>query len=94
MKNRSLLALVFTALVVMVSPAQAVFIGDSRGNLWDLDVATNTSTNLGNSGVGAMFDIALDPTSNILYGITGARRFYSIDQTNGAASLIGPCVAY
>lgn len=88
MNQRLLLAMVFSAFLAMVSPVHAVFIGDSGGNLYDLDVATNTSTFLGNGGV-TMFDIALDPTSSILYGVSGGGSLYSINQTNGATSLIG-----
>ncbi len=69
--QRSLLVLVFCAFLGMANPAHAVFIGDGSGNLFNLNVATNTSTLIGNSGIGAMFDIALDPTTNILYGVTG-----------------------
>ena len=93
MNKQTLSALVFSSFLLMVNPAHAVFIGASGGDLHDLDVATNTSTNLGNSGVGSMFDIALSPTSNILYGVTGAGDFYSISQTNGAASFIGATMA-
>lgn len=71
------------------SPAQAVFVGDGNGGLWNLDVNTNDKTYLGLSGVGEMFDIALDPTTSVLYGVTQLAELYSIDQTNGGATLIG-----
>ncbi|MDX2463530.1 MAG: PEP-CTERM sorting domain-containing protein [Porticoccus sp.] len=72
----------------MTSPAHAVFIGDGSGNLYDLDVSTNTSTLIGNSGV-TMFDIALDPISGTLYGVTGGGSLMSIDTTNASTTLIG-----
>ena len=94
MNRRLLSALVVFAFLAVVSPAHAVFIGDSSGDLWDLDVATNISTNLGNSGVGAMFDIALDPITDTLYGVTGGGGLYSIDTTDGAATFIGGTGAF
>lgn len=53
MKKRSLLVALFASLVMASSSAHAVFIGDSTGNLYNLNVSTNTSTLIGNSGVGA-----------------------------------------
>lgn len=89
MNQRSLLVLVFCAFVGMANPAHAVFIGDNVGNLWNLDVATNTSTLIGNSG-SAMVDIALDPTTNILYGVTdGGLLLVSINTSTAVATSIG-----
>jgi len=92
MLQRLLTVLVFSLFAMMANPAHAVYIGDSSGYLYELDVATNTSTLLGNSGVGAMYDIALDPISGTLYGVTGATgtsTLYSLDKTNGSATMIG-----
>ena len=88
MKIRTLSTLLFITLLMTLNPARAVFIGDGSGNLWSLDVSTNISTNLGNSGVGTFVDIAQDPTSGNLYGITGGSLF-SINSANGAGTLIG-----
>ena len=87
---RRKLTVVFALFAMLANPAYAVFIGDSSGDLYELDVGANTSTLLGNSGVGAMFDIALDPISGSLYGVTGAGKLYSLDKSNGVATLIGP----
>lgn len=81
------------AFLALGSPAHATFIGDNAGNLWDLDVATNTSTLIGNGGV-VMFDIALDPISGTLYGVSGTGGLYSIDTTDGSTSLIGATTAF
>jgi len=94
MNKRILLALIYSMFMVVANPAHAVFIGDATGNLYNLDVTSNTSTLIGNSGIGAMFDIALDPTSNILYGVTGFGDFASISQTTGAATTLGSTGAF
>lgn len=94
MKIKSFSALLFVALLFTLNPARAVFIGDAFGNLWTHDVSTNTSTNLGNSGIGAFFDIAQDPTSGNLYGVTGTGRFASINTTNGSATVLGNTGAF
>lgn len=94
MMKHLLLFFVFSAFLVVVSPVHAVFIGDSSGGLYDLNVATNTSTYLGNSGVGAMLDIAQDPTTSSLYGVTGGGSLYSLSTTNGSASFIGGSGAF
>lgn len=78
----------------IANPTYAVFIGDNTGDLYELDVATNTSTLIGNSGIGAMFDIAQDPTTNILYGITSGGLLASIDTSTGAATGIGGAGAF
>ena len=87
--QRQLAIFAFFLFVATANPAHAVFIASSSGDLYELEIASNTSTLLGNSGVGAMYDIALDPTSGSLYGVTGAGSLYSLDKTNGAATLIG-----
>ncbi len=75
-----------------VTSAHATLIGDSTGDLWDYDVSTDSATLIGNSGV--MFDIALDPISDILYGVTGGSRLYFIDQSTASTSLIGNTAAF
>lgn len=83
----SLKVFAFIMFFVAVSPAHAVFIGASNGDLLDLDVSTNTSTLIGNSGT--MFDIALNPLTNMLYGVTGGGQLKAIDTSTGMATAIG-----
>lgn len=75
------------AMIVSASSAHATLIGASNGDLWDLNVTDNTSTLIGNSGV--MFDIALNPLSNILYGVSSTGSLFSINQTNASTALVG-----
>jgi hypothetical protein len=93
-RKQLLSSLMFSAFLAAANPVHAVYIGDSSGGLYDLDVTTNSSTYLGNSGVGAMFDIALNPLTNMMYGVTGIGNLYSINTTNGAASFIGGTGAF
>ncbi|BBM67408.1 hypothetical protein VA249_40540 [Vibrio alfacsensis] len=67
--------------------ANATFIGDSSGGLWDYDAGTNSSTFIGDSGT--MFDIALDPISSALYGVSGNGNLYEINQTDASTTLVG-----
>lgn len=71
----------------LVTSANATLIGTSSGELWDHDVSSNTPNFIGFTGV--MFDIALDPVTNFLYGIKGNGYLYLIDQTNGNTTQIG-----
>jgi len=89
MKLRLLIFFAATIMLIIANPVYAVFIADSGGNLYDYDSATNNSSLIGNSGFGAWFDIAMNPVTNTLYGITGSKGFYSINTDNGAASYIG-----
>ena len=36
-----------------------------------------------------MFDIALDPLNDILYGVANGTSLYTIDQTNASATFVG-----
>ena len=67
--------------------SQATFIGDSQGNLYNYDSFTNSSVLIGNTG--SMFDIALNPITNILYGISGSGNLFEIDQNDASTNLIG-----
>ncbi len=93
MNIKFILPLFFSALLMIANPAHAVLIGAGNGDLYDLDVTTNASTLLGNSG-STMYDIALDPTSSVLYGVAGGISLVSIDKTNGATSSIGALGAF
>lgn len=83
-----LLGCAFSAAMMATGPANAVYIGDAAGNLYDLDVTTNSSALIGNSGV-TFFDIALDPTTGNLYGVSGAGVLYSVNTTDASATTIG-----
>ncbi|CAM3812651.1 PEP-CTERM sorting domain-containing protein [Rheinheimera salexigens] len=74
-------------LLAGTTSAHASFINDGLGGLWEYNVNTNISTLIGNTGT--MYDIALDPTSNILYGVLGGTALYAIDQDTAATSFIG-----
>lgn len=87
MKKNLALTIIF-GLFSFANSAHAVLIGDNAGNLIDLDVTTNTSTLIGNGGV-VMFDIAMDPLSGNLYGVSGSGYLYNINYTNGAVTAIG-----
>ncbi len=88
MIKRLLSILTLSVLLMMVNPAHAVFIGTGNGDLYNLNVSTNTSVLIGNSGT--MFDIALDPTSGLLYGLSGSGFSLSlINTTNAAPTFIG-----
>ncbi len=94
MNIRLLMALVFSVFIGMTSSAHAVLIGTNNGDLYNLNVATNTSTLIGNSGMGVMFDIALDPTTSILYGITSSGLVTTINTSTGIATGIGTAGAF
>lgn len=89
MKQRLLIFFAATIMLIIANPVYAVFIADGGGNLYDYDIATNNSSLIGNSGVGAWFDIAMNPVTNTLYGITGGEELYSIDTDSGYGTDIG-----
>lgn len=88
--KRSILMLVgFALLFCGASRAIAgpvLWIDDSSGEIAKVDVATGNVTLIGNAGV-VLTDIAFDPSGN-LYGMDFT-SLYSINQTTGAATLIG-----
>ncbi len=88
MTNKLLIIMLVSMFVGLTNSAHAVLIGADNGDLYDHDVGSNTSTLIGNSGM-AMFDIALDPLTNILYGISGSRDLYTIDQNNASLTFVG-----
>jgi streptogramin lyase len=87
---RRLTAVLAVAFLAVQSPlalaGPTMYVGDSRGNLFTVDIATGAGTLVGNNGV-AMTDIAFNPSGN-LYGITFG-ELYSINPTTAAATLIG-----
>lgn len=87
---RRLTAVLAVAFLAVQSPlalaGPIMHVGDSRGNLFTVDVATGAGTLIGNTGI-AMTDIAFNPTGN-LYGITFS-QLYSINPTTATATLIG-----
>ena len=66
--------------------ALTLWIDDSDGNIGTVDVATGTTTVIGNAGV-VLTDIAFDPLGN-LFGVSFT-NFYSISKATGAATSIG-----
>ena len=67
--------------------APILWISDSGGRLGTVDVATGSTTVVGNMGQ-AMFDIAFDSVGN-LWGISGGAQLYSINSSTAAATLVG-----
>ena len=67
--------------------APILWISDSAGQLGTVDVATGTSSLVGNMGR-AMFDIAFDSVGN-LWGIDGGNQLFSINSSTAAATLVG-----
>jgi hypothetical protein len=74
-------------LIAGSTSAHASLINDAFGGLWKYNVNTNLSTLIGQTGT--MHDIALDPTTNILYGVLGGTALYAIDPNTAATSFIG-----
>jgi hypothetical protein len=74
-----------TTLTAQASPI--VFVDDSNGNIGTVDIGAGTSTIIGNSGVFPS-DIAFT-SSNDMFGVD-LTELYSINQTTGHATHIGP----
>ncbi|OEY67317.1 hypothetical protein [Marinobacter sp. X15-166B] len=74
-------------LIVAATSANATLIGASNGGLWDYDVSTDTSTFIGNTGV--MFDIALNPITDRLYGVSSGGTLFEIDKSDASTTPIG-----
>lgn len=89
MKKIILSILLFLVFIGLSSPAYALYISDVNGGLWDLNTSTNTSSFVGNSLIGPMFDIALDPINGNLYGIVNGYTLASISTTTGVGTAIG-----
>ena len=92
--KRVILCLLCSVCLLSVVPAQATFVADNNGNLYNYDITTGSSSLIGNSGVGAWYDIALNPTNGSLYGITGYGYFYSIDPSTGTPTYIGKAESF
>ena len=67
--------------------APILWISDSGGRLGTVDVATGSTTVVGNMGQ-AMFDIAFDSVGN-LWGISGGAQLFSINSSTAVATLVG-----
>ena len=89
MKKLFTLVILLIAFFLSAGPVLASYISDSKGNLYAYDITTNGVTLIGNSGKGAWYDIALNPLTGKLYGITGLGVLYSISTTDGSAKYIG-----
>ena len=73
-------------MITLANPAEALFISELDGDLYEIDTANNTSTFVGTTP--QMFDIAQSPSGE-LFGVTGSGRFYKIDKTNASVTRIG-----
>lgn len=95
MTKTTLLAITITSIAVLglfgtlqqTSALSSHFLGDSSGNLWSVTVPDGDETFIGDMDH-VMTDIAVDPTSDILYAIT-TTNLYSIDTSNADSNLIG-----
>ena len=88
MKKLFLFLLLSLVLIFATTPATAgrIYIGDSDGTIGIVDTAGNV---LDTFGMDRYFnDIAFNPLSGILYGITST-ALYSIDLGGGTSTLIG-----
>lgn len=74
------------ALCVNALAAPILWVGDSRGQLGTVDVATGAAVVIGNMGH-VMTDIAFDPLGN-LWGVDGA-SLYQINAATAASTLVG-----
>jgi len=63
------------------------YVGTGNGDLYIIDIPAGTSNLIGNMGV-QMTDVAIDPTTGNLWGISFT-QLYSIDKTNANIVLIG-----
>lgn len=67
---------------------QTVFVVNSYGALYQLDITTCSSVLIGYTGQ-SFFDIAYCPTTGLLYGVTEFAGLYLINQSTAAATYIG-----
>jgi hypothetical protein len=52
---------------------------------------TPTFTEIGETGLGTLFGLAIDPVSGVMYGVNGGDdALYTIDTTTGVPTLVGP----
>lgn len=89
--RRWLLVLLLTASFCHSRPAagqQTVFVVNSYGALYQLDITTCSSVLIGYTGQ-SFFDIAYCPVTGLLYGVTEFAGLYLINQNTAAATYIG-----
>ena len=67
---------------------QVVFVVNSSGSLYEVDLTTCSSNLIGYTGV-VFFDIAHCPNSGLLYGVTDMGELYIIDQLTAAITYVG-----
>lgn len=65
-----------------------VYIGDSNGVLWTVNLSTNSIHRIGSEET-ILTDLAFDPINHVLYGIS-FNEFYRVNTTTGIATPIGP----
>lgn len=85
----TLITLLVVVFLGATSFVHATYLSDSDGNLYFYDIDTNTYTLIGNSGYGPWYDIALNPLTGMLYGVTYPGSLYSINTSDGSANCIG-----
>jgi hypothetical protein len=96
MKRFILLSLFSAVVGVLLCPkpaaADQIWWSDNNGNTGTLSTSTLSVTNLFSTLSGgstfSMQDIAFGP-SNVLYGVDGNNQLYSINTSNGAATMVG-----
>lgn len=65
-----------------------VYIDDSNGVLWTVNLSTNTIHRIGSQET-ILTDLAFDPINHVLYGVS-FNEFYRVNTTTGIATPIGP----
>ena len=80
------LAIIITS---TLSAQQVVFVVNSSGALYRVDIGNCSNTLIGYTGL-SVFDIAYCPVSGTLYGVTEDDQLYTINTGTAYASYIGP----
>ena len=66
------------------TPGDSLYVFDNLGG-------TPTFTEIGETGLGTLFGIAIDPVTGVMYGVNGGDdSLYTINTTTGAPTLVGP----
>ena len=89
MRYLRLFLLIVAAAALLGAPAEAgvIWIGDSTGDIYTVNTPGGAATLIGNSGVGALTDVAFD-SSGTLWGINFG-SLYQVNTTTGAATVVG-----
>lgn len=87
--SRCMILALAVAVTATLSAQQVVFVVNSSGALYRVDIGSCTRTLVGYTGL-SLFDIAYCPNSGLLYGVAEGDGLYIISTTTGSASYIGP----